>query len=383
MPWIEYERKELYERVWSAPTSQVAEGENISGRGLAKICKKLDVPRPPRGYWAKVAAGKKPRKKRLPKRKPGTPLVHRRWVDEVHDVETSHVAEELIAANKSFDEIVVHDELGDPHPLLAKSLKKLRAKKPRSLTETARLDVQVTTPEARERAFRIMDALLKALDARGIEVEVTKPKPDQYKPVASETRARVMGIGVAFGLDEQEGSIKTMHQTKWGKKLGIAPTAKYHREPNGKLALCIRTNVYFRSGRRRTWADGKTQRVEDCLEAFINGLIEIAEKLLQRDELREQERQEQLVRQRARAEAQRRKEHQARLHEDLEHRVAAMQKAQAIRDLIGSLQRRHEDVDTMHSDWVEWAQGVADELEAEALERDLPATQPPQLPTDD
>jgi hypothetical protein len=279
MPWIEYEREELYERVWAAPISQIAKEENISDRGLAKICKKLDVPRPPRGYWAKAAAGKKPRKKRLPKTKSRTPMVHRRWVDEVHDKEMSGAAVELPCANESLEEVVVPDELTEPHPLLAKSLKKLRTKKPRPLTKTARLDVQVTTPEARERAFRIMDALLKALDARGIEVEVTKPKPEEHKSVASETRARVMGIGVAFGLDEQEDSIKTVHQTKWGKKLGIAPTAKYHREPNGKLALRIRTNVYFRSGRRRTWADGKTQRVEDCLEAFINGLIEIAEKI--------------------------------------------------------------------------------------------------------
>ena len=54
--WIEYDRDELYRRVWSQPMSQLAEEEGISDRGLAKICARLDIPRPPRGYWAKVQA---------------------------------------------------------------------------------------------------------------------------------------------------------------------------------------------------------------------------------------------------------------------------------------------------------------------------------------
>ena len=376
MPWIEYERDELYERVWAAPISQIAKEENISDRGLAKICKKLDVPRPPRGYWAKVTAGKKPKKKRLPKRKDGTPMVHRRWVDEVENKETSDAAEELLAKSEQLEDIVVPSELTDPHPLLAKSLKRLRAKKPRPLTKTARLDLHVTTPEARERAFRIMDALLKALDARGIEVEVTKPKPNEYKPVASETFTCVMGIKVAFGLDEESDSIKTMHQTEFREAMGMAPTARYQSEPNGQLALRIRTETYFRSGLRKTWADGKKQRVEDCLEGFIDGLIQTAEYIRKRNELREEERQQRLSRERAHAEAQRRREHQQMLRDDLDRRVATMQKAQAIRDLITSLQQRHDDLDEAHDEWIEWARGVADELEVEALDSSLPPVQP-------
>lgn len=382
MPWIEYEREELYERVWTTPMTQIAGEENISDRGLAKICKKLDVPRPPRGYWAKVAAGKKPQKTRLPKWKSGTPMVHKRWMDDVRDKERSDAADKLLAANESLDEIVVSDELVDPHPLLAKCLKKLRTKKPRPLTRTARLDVQVETPEARERAFCIMDVLLKALEAREIEVEVTKPNPNEHKSVASETLACVMGISVAFGLDEETDSVKTTQQTEIGEMLGMAPKARYHRIPNGQLALRIRTNTYFRSGLRKTWADGKKQRVEDCLQDFINGLIQTAEYICERNKLREQERLEKLAREHVFAEAQRRKEHQKMMREDLEQRVVAMQKAQAIRELIMTMQRRH-DVSETRSDWTDWARGVADKLEAEAFERDLPTTQLPGQLTED
>ncbi|MDB6067406.1 MAG: hypothetical protein JWR26_3614 [Pedosphaera sp.] len=62
----ELTREELYERVWSAPTTQVAAELGISDVALAKRCKKLNVPKPSLGYWAKVAAGQKPEKVPLP-----------------------------------------------------------------------------------------------------------------------------------------------------------------------------------------------------------------------------------------------------------------------------------------------------------------------------
>jgi len=47
--WVEYEREELYELVWSKPMSQIAEEEGLSGRGLAKICEKMNIPLPAEG----------------------------------------------------------------------------------------------------------------------------------------------------------------------------------------------------------------------------------------------------------------------------------------------------------------------------------------------
>src|SRR5262249_30068356 len=50
-------RDELYRRVWANPVGSVARELGISGRGLAKICTRFELPVPPRGYWAKLAAG--------------------------------------------------------------------------------------------------------------------------------------------------------------------------------------------------------------------------------------------------------------------------------------------------------------------------------------
>lgn len=59
-------REDLYEAVWAESVQSLAKALGISDVGLAKICKKLNVPRPGRGYWAKGAAARKVLKKPLP-----------------------------------------------------------------------------------------------------------------------------------------------------------------------------------------------------------------------------------------------------------------------------------------------------------------------------
>jgi|ERR1700733_2455617 len=54
-----YNREELYQKVWDRPVQKVAKEFGISDVGLAKVCKKLFVPIPGRGYWARKAAGQK------------------------------------------------------------------------------------------------------------------------------------------------------------------------------------------------------------------------------------------------------------------------------------------------------------------------------------
>jgi hypothetical protein len=63
---IELNREELFERVWSKPVATVAKECGVSGPGLKKVCKRLMIPVPPRGYWAKLSAGKSVKRPRLP-----------------------------------------------------------------------------------------------------------------------------------------------------------------------------------------------------------------------------------------------------------------------------------------------------------------------------
>lgn len=67
-------REELYELVWSEPMLRVGRKFGVSSSYMARVCNELDVPRPPRGYWAKLVAGKKTYQPELHEPQPGTPL---------------------------------------------------------------------------------------------------------------------------------------------------------------------------------------------------------------------------------------------------------------------------------------------------------------------
>lgn len=72
-------RAELYELVWSEPMTKVAERYGVSGSYLARICTNLNVPRPERGHWAKLAFGKSSPQLPLPDARPGDLLY---WTQE-------------------------------------------------------------------------------------------------------------------------------------------------------------------------------------------------------------------------------------------------------------------------------------------------------------
>ncbi len=54
---ITFQRDQLYDEIWSVPILQLAKQYGLSDVGLAKICTKMKIPRPPRGYWAKRSYG--------------------------------------------------------------------------------------------------------------------------------------------------------------------------------------------------------------------------------------------------------------------------------------------------------------------------------------
>lgn len=66
-----FTRQQLYELVWSGPITTLAKSLSLSDVGLAKACRRGDIPLPPRGYWARLNAGKRVIRPALPLRAPG------------------------------------------------------------------------------------------------------------------------------------------------------------------------------------------------------------------------------------------------------------------------------------------------------------------------
>lgn len=64
-------RAELYDLAWREPMLRIAERFGVSSSYLARVFTELRVPRPERGYWAKLLVGKEPPKPALPPARPG------------------------------------------------------------------------------------------------------------------------------------------------------------------------------------------------------------------------------------------------------------------------------------------------------------------------
>lgn len=64
-------REELHKLIWTDPMRTVAQRFGMSDVGLKKHCVAAGIPVPERGYWAKLAAGKRVQAQWLPPRDPG------------------------------------------------------------------------------------------------------------------------------------------------------------------------------------------------------------------------------------------------------------------------------------------------------------------------
>jgi hypothetical protein len=61
-----FSRGALHELVWTAPATELSEQPGVSDVALAKLCRRAAVPRPGRGYWARVEAGQRVARVALP-----------------------------------------------------------------------------------------------------------------------------------------------------------------------------------------------------------------------------------------------------------------------------------------------------------------------------
>jgi hypothetical protein len=122
-------------------------------------------------------------------------------------------------------------------------------------------------------------------------------------------------------------------------------------------------------GLRVTWSDGRAQRLEECLNDFIIGLIKVATLLkTERTESEEKERkrQEELH---AREEKARRKEEELELFQALRKEVNGWHEARRIREYVKAVRKDAvEKHDSVHADgdldaWITWALGHADRLD--------------------
>jgi len=170
-----YEREKLYEEVWAEPVKIVAQRYGVSDVALAKTCRKLAIPLPGRGHWARLRAGQKMKRVSLPKLPPGVPErlpVHHALPPPTEREAGPETAARMERESEKEAAIVVAEALEHPHPLVRAANKHFHMRNPPLVSH---LDISVSK-DSLDRALRVMDALVKALVARGLAVEVTERK---------------------------------------------------------------------------------------------------------------------------------------------------------------------------------------------------------------
>lgn len=64
-------REEMYAEVWRRPMTKIADHHRVSSSFLARVCARMNVPRPPRGHWVKLENGIPSPQAPLPEAGPG------------------------------------------------------------------------------------------------------------------------------------------------------------------------------------------------------------------------------------------------------------------------------------------------------------------------
>ncbi len=285
---VTYNREKLYGELWREPATAVAKRYAISDVALAKICKRLDVPRPPRGYWARRAVGDIDPTPPLPHLKGATDEVEvvrkGRWPDRERIAESLYEGRAAPGAP-----IVVPDRLAQPHPLVMTALSLLKRAKVGNGLATCReescLDIAVSPPLL-PRAARIMNTLILALEERGFPVEVTdvirQPEPD-HEARSHVTRTLVCGEWLRFAITEERRQYQPASTAKPPRGLKGAERefwSYWNRPritliPTGKLVLLMKEpNVGV--GVQVSWCDGR-RPVESRLNDFVKNLFVVAE----------------------------------------------------------------------------------------------------------
>jgi len=308
-------RKELYELVWSKPMVVLAKEYGFSDNGFAKICRRHQIPIPPRGYWAKKAAGLDVPIISLPVKNENV-MVYIETRNPISDQDISNRQEKLTQEKSEIEkigEIKVPSQLTDPHKYTVstqahfdKIIKKINAAKasttlPKNLYDfydlmhRGRIDChqnncyKVTVSESLvNRALIFLDTLVKELEFRGFKIQPNKDENTVASIIAIKDQEKII-IHISEGykyqpLDKKSKKLSPLEELLYSGKEPV---------PTGKLTFSVHT-VEARIG--RNWSDGK-RLIEEMLPTIIHEFNSLIPRLKQHRIEEEVKRKQRLVEQ--------------------------------------------------------------------------------------
>lgn len=349
---ITISRNELYESVWNRPIVQVAREYGISDVALKKICRKMAIPTPERGYWRRKERGYKvvtARLRPLPDYAVAQVTISPRPNLSPAEQKPSAAPDGLIPA---LEALVDRQGL---HPLVEGARVSLAKARPdeRGILK-ARAKTRLYLPVSYgtlERALLTIDRLIAVLEALGNRAHLDRERTPTLR---FNIDGEDLGISVEEKVNAHPYRPKPSDSKKYPWQL-----PRYEYEPSGRLTLRIHGKMPW--GMRTSWSDGKAQRVEALTKKVVVALYEAAAAQRQKridDERQAMEREEQWRREEEAREL-RRLEKQRRKH--LQKLAAYYEEAQRMRQFVEAVEARRDalsaiTVQGMAIDpWIEWA----------------------------
>ena len=237
-------REELYQKIWATPTHRLAKEFGITGTGLAKICKRMKVPVPPRGYWAKLQASKPVVKYRLPPAQADTQLeatispTPPKPAPPPPPAIPQAVEAEIDAVTAKIKPVRVPKSLANAHPLIRKWIEedRSRARENRRSSFSIAHD-PIDGTGVKKRRLRILSALFGAWERLGHRV-----KTEGYSH--HHTYLEIDGRKIEFVLFEYERQ-RRRPLTEEEKRDFVYQHRKWRqiKEPTGQLVFRVKSHI--------------------------------------------------------------------------------------------------------------------------------------------
>lgn len=262
-------REELYAAVWQKPMSRLADDFGITGNGLAKICDRLDVPYPPRGYWAKKEAGKPVVTFKLPSRKDGVPAATDIHPTPPKPAPLPEAQEAAAVVTEKIEGITVPDDLADLHPRVKawiaehKKLQKEREQENRRRRHDTWW-ARPLVPDLTERdlyRFRVTSAIFKAVEKADGSIEKS--------PITGKVTFQIEGHVVECSIVEK--LVKSLKQRDETRKWTAYPD--HHQsglDSSGFLRVSITT---YLGGRQPQWIETEKIKIGGVLPEIISTIM--------------------------------------------------------------------------------------------------------------
>ncbi|MEL7300865.1 MAG: hypothetical protein AAFM92_10820 [Pseudomonadota bacterium] len=342
----------------------------VTATGLAKICDRHNIPRPPQGHWTKLEAGKQVEVTKLPKLGEGqreefdiTPPESKRKHSPIVEKAETDAANAVVG-------LEVLDEFNKLHPLVKGWVKQHRE------------DQTKRRQERRERRREVWGSFWDPIS------DLTER--DRYRFQATSTvfralekaGAKVVDAKITGKFDVKIGSHVLDCAIKEKMRQGLSDVDKswssypdHHQHglhSSGFLRIAVNT---YAGGSRLEWIEKQHKKVIDLLPKITASIMACGPRL---DEL-QAEREAQHLRyeeeRRKQYEEQQRRELEARRWKHFREQAVSWQECERLRVFVDAIEHRMlteqvDDIDGMTAaEWVAWTREKIEELDP--MRRDL------------